>query len=98
MKILIFFNTRSFGIVRQDQQREAWADQQDQPVVENTDLLGLDEEDPGQGAAVGAPAEAEPIVEGPVDYNIFHGEGSPPRVINPEPDTSGAASSAPMQR
>ena len=83
-------------IVRRDQQqREAWADQQDQPVVETTNLLGLDEEDPGQGAAVGAPAEAEPVVEGPVDYNIFHGEGSPPRIINPEPDTSGAAPSAP---
>ena len=84
-------------IIRQEEaQREAWADQQDQPEVETANLLELDEEDQGEGAALGAPVEAEPVVEGPVNYNIFHGEESPPRIIKTEPDTSGAASSAPI--
>ena len=91
-------------IIRSDPaepEREAWADQQDQPIeveVETADLLGIDEQ-AGVGAAVGAPVVAEPVVEGPVNYNVFHGEGSPPRVIETKteqyPDLSGAASSAP---
>ncbi len=41
------------------QQREAWADQQDQPdEVVTANLLDLDEE--GDGAAPGAPLAAEP--------------------------------------
>ena len=85
-------------IIRQEQGREAWADQQDQPdEVVTANLLDLEEEE-GDGAAAGAPLAAEPVVEGPVNYNIFHGEESPPRIIETKKedlaDTPGAASGA----
>ena len=83
--------------------REAWADQQDQPIeveIETADLLGIEEER-GEGAAVGAPVAAEPVVEGPVNYNIFLGEESPPRIIETKSEQQSgslgaAASSAPI--
>ena len=81
--------------------REAWADQQDQPIeveIETADLLGIEEER-GEGAAVGAPVAAEPVVEGPVNYNIFHGDESPPRIIEAKSEQQsgslGAAASSP---
>ena len=56
--------------------------------------LDLDEE----GAGIGAPVQndPEPVVQGPPNYNIFHGE-SPPRLIETKEETSisGAAPSAP---
>ena len=52
----------------------------------------------GDGAASGAPAaiDPEPVVEGPPNFNIFHGE-SPPRLIETKQEvvTSGDAPSAP---
>ena len=52
----------------------------------------------GDGAATGAPLEdnPEPVVEGPPNYNIFHGE-SPPRLIETKQEevASGVAPSAP---
>ena len=61
-----------------DTARESWADQQDQPegLNPNVDLIDLG----GDGAASGAPiaVDPEPVVEGPPNYNIFHGESPPP--------------------
>ena len=76
--------------------RGSWADQQDQPegLDPNVDLIDLG----GDGAAFGAPAEdnPEPVVHGPPNYNIFHGE-SPPRLIETKQEeiASGVAPSAP---
>ena len=60
----------------------------------------MDEE--GDGAAAGAPLAAEPVVEGPVNYNILHGEESPPRVIDTKledsSDIPGAATGAPRDK
>ena len=79
-----------------DTARESWADQQDQPegLNPNVDLIDLG----GDGAASGAPVavDPEPVVEGPPNYNIFHGE-SPPRLIETKQEeiASGVAPSAP---
>ena len=79
-----------------DTARESWADQQDQPegLDPNVDLIDLG----GDGAATGAPLEdnPEPVVEGPPNYNIFHGE-SPPRLIETKQQevASGVAPNAP---
>ena len=76
--------------------RESWADQQDQPegLNPNVDLIDLG----GDGAASGAPVvdTPDPVVEGPPNFNIFHGE-SPPRLIETKQEvaTSGDAPSAP---
>ena len=58
----------------------------------NVDLIDLG----GDGAASGAPDDPEPVVEGPPNFNIFHGE-SPPRLIETKEEvaTSGDAPSAP---
>ena len=80
-----------------DTARESWADQQDQPegLNPNVDLIDLG----GDGAASGAPiaVDPEPVVEGPPNYNIFHGE-SPPRLIETKEEEigSGVAPSAPV--
>ena len=80
-----------------DTTRESWADQQDQPegLNPNVDLIDLG----GDGAASGAPiaVDPEPVVEGPPNYNIFHGE-SPPRLIETKEEEigSGVAPSAPV--
>ena len=80
-----------------DTARESWADQQDQPegLNPNVDLIDLG----GDGAASGAPVavDPEPVVEGPPNYNIFHGE-SPPRLIETKQEeiVSGVAPSAPV--
>ena len=92
---------QQFGVQQQQQQlddtaRGSWADQQDQPegLDPNVDLIDLG----GDGAAIGAPLEdnPEPVVEGPPNYNIFHGE-SPPRLIETKQEevASGVAPSAP---
>ena len=79
-----------------DTARGSWADQQDQPegLDPNVDLIDLG----GDGAASGAPVAVtpEPVVEGPPNFNIFHGE-SPPRLIETKEETatSGDAPSAP---
>ena len=76
--------------------RESWADQQDQPegLNPNVDLIDLG----GDGAASGAPVAdtPDPVVEGPPNFNIFHGE-SPPRLIETKQEvaTGGDATSAP---
>ena len=78
--------------------RESWADQQDQPYGGNTNANLLDLDLDEEGAAIGAPGgdDPEPVVQGPPNYNIFHGE-SPPRLIETKEETctSGAAPSAP---
>ena len=80
--------------------RVSWADQQDQPegLDPNVDLIDLG----GDGAAFGAPAEdnPEPVVHGPPNYNIFHGEmPSPPhRDQTGGRYASGVAPSAPEDR
>ena len=92
---------QQFDVQQQQQQlddtaRGSWADQQDQPegLDPNVDLIDLG----GDGAATGAPLEdnPEPVVEGPPNYNIFHGE-SPPRLIETKQEevASGVAPSAP---
>ena len=79
-----------------DAARESWADQQDHPegLNPNVDLIDLG----GDGAASGAPVaiDPEPVVEGPANYNMFHGE-SPPRLIETKQEevASGDATSAP---
>ena len=88
---------QQFGSQQLDEAaRVSWADQQDQPegLNPNVDLIDLG----GDGAAIGAPVEdnPEPVVQGPPNYNIFHGE-SPPRLIETKQEevTSGVAPSAP---
>ena len=88
---------QQFGSQQLDEAaRVSWADQQDQPegLNPNVDLIDLG----GDGAAIGAPVEdnPEPVVQGPPNYNIFHGE-SPPRLIETKQEEaiSGVAPSAP---